>query len=133
MQYLLVEHNNDIFWAFNSKESPMFYVDYRFFKIPKSNDDTILETCEASCFEELDFNKASLVDNYLESGWLSPLGDFIGCKPFDHDAVAHFVLKSRGSDLEKFGWVRIYSIKNKNFYPEDRLSEAQEVFFLQSE
>lgn len=132
MEYLLINHNNSIFWA-TSSENPLFYIDYRFFKIPKSSDDTILERREASCFEELDFNKTTLIDQSLDSGWLSPLADFTGCKPFNHDAVAWFILKSRGSDLEKFGWVRVYSIKHKSFHSERGLNEAQEVFFSRSE
>lgn len=129
MEYLLVKKDAHIFWAKESDTSPLHYTDYRSFKIPKSSDDNILERCEASSFEELDFNKTTLVDASYDSGWISPLGDFIGCKPYDHDAVAWFIFHSRGSDLEKFGWVRLYSIKKRHYDSGAELNEAQLAFF----
>lgn len=87
----------------------------------KKDTDKILEKVQAEDFCDLDWTKTGLVIPNSTFGWLSPDGKFIGCHYMDHDVVAHFILKTDVSVLEKQGWCRIA----EEFYCERRLTAYQ--------
>lgn len=50
-----------------------------------------------------------LLDPWSDQGWVSPDGRFYGCKFFQHDDLAHALLRKSVRDLEVEGWVRVHS------------------------
>jgi len=66
----------------------------------------VIETVEAEDWDDLDWSYLVRPDS--QSGWLSPSGRFTGCGYSEHDFVAAMVLKKEPSDMEQWGWVRIY-------------------------
>lgn len=59
-------------------------------------------------------------------GWISPSGEFFGCDYHDHEIVAEYVLNSSERELEKQGWVKIYSCDGLQWYHENlRPTEEQ--------
>lgn len=90
---------------------------------PKSTSDTVLETRQVSDLRELDWEKTSLLHPSSNSGWLSREGRFYGCMTKDHDKVADLILHKEVGELEKTGWVRVYSASEWVCY--QRLSAEQ--------
>ena len=71
------------------------------------------EIVEADGWSDLDYSY--LIDNTQTTGWVSPEGDFYGCKYMNHSVVANMVLKSSECLLELAGWVKI-GWYNGNYY-----------------
>lgn len=65
-----------------------------------------MEIVEANNWDELDWSY--LLDDTKTTGWISPTGEFYGCKPRDHDDVAYWILHSSEQELEVKGFVKIY-------------------------
>lgn len=65
-----------------------------------------MEIVEANNWDELDWSY--LLDDTKTTGWISPTGEFYGCKPRDHDDVAYWILHSSEQELEAKGFVKIY-------------------------
>ena len=57
----------------------------------------------------LDWRKTPYYTPEASSGWLSREGRFYGCPTFCHDVLAWCVLGIKVPELERLGWVRIYS------------------------
>ena len=44
------------------------------------------------------------------TGWLSPTGEFYGCKKMNHDYLAIYLTHGKGEQLlENSGWIKLYS------------------------
>lgn len=69
--------------------------------------------------------KDVLINPDSELGWISPSGEFFGCDYRDHEKVAEYILNSSERELEKQGWVKIYSCDGLQWYHE-RLHPTEE-------
>ena len=70
--------------------------------------------------------KDILIKPNASLGWISPSGEFFGCDYRDHEKVAEYVLNSSERELEKQGWVKIYSCDGLQWYHENlRPTEEQ--------
>ena len=78
--------------------------------MPNHSSVKVLETVEARCFEDLDWNGTYMTeDTKYDSGWLSREGKWYGCASQDHDAIAYYLLKNDIDVLETTGWARVHS------------------------
>lgn len=85
--------------------------------------DEVLEVAEAEHFTLLDWRKTPYYTPEANSGWLSREGRFYGCPNYCHDVLAWCVLGMKVPELERLGWVRVYS---ENWYVcSTRLSAEQ--------
>jgi len=86
--------------------------------------DEVLEVVTAEHFTMLDWSKTPFyTPEASSSGWLSREGRFYGCPTYCHDVLAWCVLGVKVPELERLGWVRIYS---ENWYVcQARLSAEQ--------
>lgn len=75
----------------------------------KHKKDEVLEVAEAEHFTLLDWRKTPYYTPEANSGWLSREGRFYGCPNYCHDVLAWCVLGMKVPELERLGWVRIYS------------------------
>jgi len=91
--------------------------------VRKDDGDVILESVEAEDLFELDWKKTPLHNDELTSGWLSRNGRFYGCPSKYHDMLAGCVFGIKVAELERTGWVRVYSARR--FTCETRISEEQ--------
>lgn len=71
--------------------------------------DEVLEVAEAEHLTLLDWRKTPYYTPEGNSGWLSREGRFYGCPNYCHDVLAWCVLGMKVPELEKLGWVRVYS------------------------
>lgn len=62
---------------------------------------------EAPDFSCLDYKLTDIYQPDLDTGWLSPTGNFTGCATHDHDAVARKIIRVSVTNLEKSGWGRV--------------------------
>lgn len=89
----------------------------------KHASDEVLETVIEEHFTLLDWRKTPYYTPDVSSGWLSREGRFYGCPTYCHDVLAWCVLGVKVPELERLGWVRIYS---ENWYVcQARLSAEQ--------
>lgn len=75
----------------------------------KHDKDEVLEVVAEEHFTLLDWRKTPYYNPEASSGWLSREGRFYGCPTFCHDVLAWCVLGVKVVELERLGWVRIYS------------------------
>lgn len=89
----------------------------------KHEADEVLESVTAEHLTMLDWRKTPYYAPEASSGWLSREGRFYGCPTYCHDVLAWCVLGVKVPELERLGWVRIYS---ENWYVcQARLSAEQ--------
>lgn len=89
----------------------------------KHDKDEVLEIISEAHFTLLDWRKTPYYNPEASSGWLSREGRFYGCPTNCHDVLAWCVLGIKVPELERLGWVRIYS---ENWYVcQMRLSAEQ--------
>lgn len=75
----------------------------------KHAEDEVLEVVSEEHYTLLDWRKTPYYTQDIASGWLSREGRFYGCPTYCHDILAWCVLGVKVPELEKLGWVRIYS------------------------
>lgn len=88
-----------------------------------SPDDEIIEANSWS-----DIIRLTIRDDSQMTGWVSPDGEFYGCKYSDHSDLAEYYIGKTERELETLGWVKIYysSLTQKYSYAcEDRLTNKQ--------
>jgi hypothetical protein len=86
------------------------YKDYWNKIVSKDRVNKIIDKVETSGdFEVLDWKRTGLVNNrlYPRYGWLSPNGDFYGCRKWGHEVIARLFFKKKSLDMITFGWVQI--------------------------
>lgn len=69
------------------------------------------EIIQADSWDDLDYTY--LLNPHSRLGWLSPEGEFYGCKYFEHRMIADRVIHKDERELEREGWVKMY--KNQLF------------------
>lgn len=89
----------------------------------KHDKDEVIEIVAEEHFTLLDWRRTPYYNPEASSGWLSREGRFYGCPNYCHDVLAWCVLGVKVPELERLGWVRIYS---ENWYVcQTRLSAEQ--------
>jgi hypothetical protein len=90
-------------------------------------EDKVLKTQQANDFNCLDWKGTILDDPTQKGGWLSRHGRFYGCASQLHIRCALFHIKQEPTDLEKKGWVHIYSggDAGRDWICQKRLSASQ--------
>ena len=83
-------------------------------RMPKHASQEVLETCEATCFQELDYTKTDIRDDSSDAGWISPDGEWFGCGREAHNDFAYFYLKMGLADLRAGGWIHVYNAPGKS-------------------
>jgi hypothetical protein len=79
-------------------------------------------------YEAEDLNQIMKVKDYLretlESGWITPEGDFWGCRSENHEAILEMFFNLDRLDAEQKGWIHVYP---DGWYigREARMTEAQ--------
>lgn len=124
-KYFLVQYQaaKDVFFNSWFEDGDNKWIGFTGGWTPKSPKDKILETAEVEDIHELDWKKTSIYRPNSSCGWLSRDGTFYGCDYQAHDLIADLILKKPVGDLEKEGWVRIWS--ESDFACQIRLSADQ--------
>jgi hypothetical protein len=82
--------------------------------IPKGKSDTILDTKIVEDHGELDWSVTGYLISDTTCGWLSPDGKWYGCDFENHDLIADLILKRSRRELDRAGWVKVYSRKSNS-------------------
>lgn len=92
--------------------------------------DRVLEVVKEEHHTLLNWTKTPFYGHDYISGWLSREGRFYGCPSNYHDVLAYCVLGMKVPELEKLGWVRVYS--HNWFTCDHRLSAEQRNWLSES-
>jgi len=119
MKFVLIKNtlqNNIWWWEYDEKYDRLYNAQGGWHPW-NSETEEILEWEEhAEDFDELDWEKTTLIQPDSELGWLDPQGKFYGCKYGNHDLLADLHLRSSVKDLEKDGWLRIVRVEGEMRY-----------------